>query len=80
MVCRSPTCPCNHPDPDGTNQFLLHLANASWAIESNQPRLVQSYAELGAGAFGWKHAMNGLQKALKEHPADYVPAYMRKDA
>lgn len=56
----------------------MHLAEAVWAMDCYQHRKVQVLAELGASAYGWKHAMKGLQKAIKDHPADYVPAYMAK--
>ena len=80
MACKNPKCPCNQPDPDGTNRFLMHLAEAALAIEYNQPRMVQWAAEAGGSMGYWSHAMKGLQKALKDHPADYVPAYLRKEA
>lgn len=78
MTCRSLQCPCNRPDADdGTNPFLMLLADAQYAIDTNQHRLFQVLAESGGQRGWWRHASRGLHKALKDHPADFVPPYMR---
>ena len=89
-VCASASCAHHRVQADGFNPFLKTLADAAHALAMLEDgpkhdrilwqRRYEMCAFSGMWAGYWSHASRGLAKALREHPPEWVPEYMREAA